>query len=677
MYRSITSFLNKASTFIKNNKTTIAEFINLNQEFDTNIENVKNYLASLLPNNSNSDENNISKSTEKDNSNTTKEKNNNQIEFANENDLNNLKSYKNTLADYQLNEKLKENKILNEKITQALNKADNLVNSQSSKSDVVNHNQILVDLIQEADKYLQTNTNNDKKEEEKGNKPIIPTLPPNFQFIRPNVSQYHKYPDYVSKYKKVNAHEIYKEIYDRSFSIQTLFHEKSGSVDVASGQGTAWLLDYHRSKSNSNKLKLFLASNIHVLNNFANTLSEENSKKFPQYVDPTGNTLVGIALGKAANPKLETLANNTLETSGLVSYYTNSDKMTGSSNVGFGETKWRTTKTQALSNPTLIFAAIDFMKEEATAAYKEKLKTVFKEKAENYLKLNSWDTNYQTKYQNWKTQGENPNLYVDFAVFSIDIDLEKTDETFKKWINDATNALDKYLKRLADTNELPNQDKNISKYMQTLDYYSKFKNMDKKDGIYEFALSNAQDLYIAGYPRLNNVTRFSHNNPLERNNNQTNDFLPPFNERFAYGANQNSFTADAYQFRLDTAFNNLVGASYGPNYTISFSSLYYGASGSLVYNDFGQMVGIYNVISSRTQAGDLLGSSGFAPFLLSTDVSNIDNSFVTYAYNLIDSTNNSLYPKQKDSYRSNLRVMFANGFDNTNDKTTALFPEGF
>ncbi len=103
-------------------------------------------------------------------------------------------------------------------------------------------------------------------------------------------------------------------------------------------------------------------------------------------------------------------------------------------------------------------------------------------------------------------------ITVDFAVFEVDVDLEKADETFKNWINDAIKGLDSYIDRLDKTNYLPNQDKNISKYMQTTDYVSASYDKSNQNNLW-----NAKDIYIAGYPSQGNNATWMQNNPTERN----------------------------------------------------------------------------------------------------------------------------------------------------------------
>nr|WP_307917009.1 hypothetical protein [Mycoplasmopsis bovis] len=50
----------------------------------------------------------------------------------------------------------------------------------------------------------------------------------------------------------------------------------------------------------------------------------------------------------------------------------------------------------------------------------------------------------------------------------------------------------------------------------------------------------------------------------------------------------------------DNYWNRVMASWYGYQYNINFSSLYYGASGSLAYNEFGQMIGIYNAVSAQS-----------------------------------------------------------------------------
>nr|WP_307921361.1 hypothetical protein [Mycoplasmopsis bovis] len=83
------------------------------------------------------------------------------------------------------------------------------------------------------------------------------------------------------------------------------------------------------------------------------------------------------------------------------------------------------------------------------------------EQYKNYKTKSGEIEHYKAAYDDFDSKKKVP-ITVDFAVFEVDVDLEKADETFKSWINDAIKGLDGYINRLNETNYLPNQDKNIS-----------------------------------------------------------------------------------------------------------------------------------------------------------------------------------------------------------------------
>ncbi|VEU77488.1 MIP family Ig-specific serine endopeptidase [Mycoplasmopsis meleagridis] len=576
-----------------------------------------------------------------------------------------LKTKIDKLNEYKVDSEIQKNHSLHSKIIDKANKSQNLYDNENASQSEIDSDIALIDkVLKEAENYKNGNTGTDNPSGEQ-----VPPIPPNFpNFFKQDRTKFNKYPDYASRYTPVKAEDIYKEIYDRTFSVQIYTHVKAENTDVQIDQGTAWVLDYHKSSNDQNKVKLFLATNVHVLGDFSNTMDTKIATSlFPQYSDPTGNTVSGIALGRAENPKFETLPNKTSQTSGNLSYFTNNEKLTQQA-TGNRNTYWATTYTKAIGKPTLIFAAVDFMKEEALEAYKDKISARIDET------LSSKDPNAEY-YKTWKTEGKKPHVYVDFAVFSVDIDLSQANDKLKKWVNDSTTAVDNYLKRLKDANNLPNQNKNVSSYMQTLDYVSKYLNPNKHDGDYEYALDSAKNLYIAGYPKAD-TTKFAHNNPTERNSETLADWYgTKYKDLFAYQSNDHEIQSGS--FRINKAWNKPLAGPYGVHYNISFSSLNYGASGSVVYNDFGQIVGVYDSVSTnREDSNDLLGKAGFAPLLQSTDISDLSNSFTSYAYNLIDGTDTNKYPKQKDSYRSNLEKLFPKGFED-GTKKTALFPNGF
>ncbi|WFQ90371.1 MIP family Ig-specific serine endopeptidase [Mycoplasma feriruminatoris] len=481
-----------------------------------------------------------------------------------------------------------------------------------------------------------------------------------------HVSNQHSYPDYVNKFQTVSAEEIYKELYDRTFSIKFLVKLKNGDV-LSNGTGTGWLLDYHKYE-NQNKYKLFIATNLHVLADFSNSLTEEQNKKF-NYYDPSGNKVVGIGIGKADNvTDFSKKSNKTNLLNEVTSFYLNSKDF---ENYAKGD-PWTIDKySDALSDSKLVFGAVDFMKKNAVKKHQNTLQrdalSYYEYKKKNHLNEDeeiAWDDFFKNKYI---------PIMVDFGVFEVDIDLSKADSTLKSWIESAINGLDRYLARIAKTDNLPNQDKNISNYLQTTDYVSAlFKKDNSENNLY-----NAKDIYIAGYPKNSYRSVWMQNNPIERNSSTlSSGWRNPTNDKtFAFANEIEEKVGRGLNFNIhDNYWHRVFATFYGYQYNVNFSSLYYGASGSLAYNEFGQMIGIYNNVKSNVEFGDLLQSATIAPFLQSNNIKVNDN--VIYAYNLIDGTDKTKYKYQKSSFRENLQKLYPNGFSDKS-KSTKLFKNIF
>ncbi|OAB48959.1 MIP family Ig-specific serine endopeptidase [Mycoplasmopsis gallinarum] len=495
-----------------------------------------------------------------------------------------------------------------------------------------------------------------------------PTPPPVF----PNFPTYdaaaHSYPSYVSNFTKLNPNDIYSEIYDLTFSFKYSWNEPSANGNNVIGdisQGTAWLIDYHQ-YANSNRYKLFMATNMHVLDYFGNTLSEELLTKL-NYKDPLNGSVHSFAIGKTQNrpSNFDAIPNNS---------YDRYKQVKG------GSTVYKSSTSGAMSNPEIIFAGIDFMDKSIydlakVNEYKEKYKEL----------INSDEASAKTKKINYLNTLDYIPYYTDFGIFAFDIDLDNTsDQTLREWITNAKNALDQYILRNKQRN-LPNHKTSDLPFF-TVDYMSKSSNLLANNSYYqvynEFALYNAKDVYIGGYPRnTNRETYWMQNNPTERNDeNLTTYFRSPNNKNaFSYATNDTEAKVVNNNVQVYTkVWNRPLLSFYGNNYNIKFSSLYFGASGSVVYNEFGQIIGIYNGVQASTAFGDLLKNATFAPLIQAGDfvVIGENTNQKMYAYNLIDATNKDLYPKQTKSYRENLRQIYKTGFtDGT--KTTALFIKGF
>ncbi|WP_434325296.1 MIP family Ig-specific serine endopeptidase [Mycoplasma capricolum] len=560
---------------------------------------------------------------------------------------------------------------LKTKTIDQLNKEDKLDILTKIKVHLASLNLIeLVNIVDELVNKLNQkeeikNTHKDKIEKNKDN--IVEIDDSKLEILESKyIPNQHNYPDYVKNFKTVSAEEIYKELYDRTFSIKFLVKLKDDGL-LSNGTGTGWLLDYHKYKG-QNKYKLFLATNLHVLADFSNSLTDKQNKEF-NYYDPSGNKVIGLGLGKADNVTDFSRKNNNWKSeTNIANYYLNNQQFKDYIGIDLWNTN---TYSDAISESKIVFGAVDFMNKQAISKYQDMIQ---KDALSyyNYKKANglneqekiSWNDFFKTK---------NIPIMVDFGVFEVDIDLDKADKTLKLWVENAVSGLDRYLLRLSKTEILPNQDKKISKYLQTTDYVSAlFKKDQTNKNLY-----NAKDIYIAGYPNNSYRSVWMQNNPVERNSSTlTSNWRSPTNDKtFAFANEVEEKAGTGLNFNIhDNYWHRVFATFYGYQYNINFSSLYYGASGSLAYNEFGQMIGIYNNVKSNVEFGDLLQSATIAPFLQSDNIKVGDN--IIYAYNLIDGTDKTKYKYQKSSFRENLQKLYPNGFSD-GLKSTKLFDDIF
>ncbi|MBN0919023.1 MIP family Ig-specific serine endopeptidase [[Mycoplasma] gypis] len=413
---------------------------------------------------------------------------------------------------------------------------------------------------QEQDSTSKNNseTNNNQ------NQPHPPVFPPSFNWNTPANNTDNQYPDFVNEYKIVDDNKLYSDIYKRTFAVaySTKLKELEGEQNdkIIEGQGTSWLLDYHKYINAKNKYKLFFATNLHVLSYFSNAMSSELLKHF-NYQDPTGNQLIGIALGKAQHQEKNSKA----------IYYANYTIFTDSN----FDSRWanKTQYTQGITNPRLVFAAFDYMDQASTKQYQEIIKQRYQEFIEHK------DSNNEKIIK--LNDGSDIPFYTDFAVFEVDIDLDKVDSTLTKWVREAIESLNNYAQYNTEHNQ-PNTTQS-QQLWQNIDYYSASQlNIDHM-------LTNAKDIYIAGYPSDNQQGQaWMQNNPLQRNSDEFSYFRSPKNkDAFAFATNN----VETASINIYTAvWNRLMASYYGVNYNIRFSSLYYGASGSMVLNQFNQLI---------------------------------------------------------------------------------------
>lgn len=498
------------------------------------------------------------------------------------------------------------------------------------------------------------------------------------------------YPKYTNKFWTLKSETLYKEIYDRTFSLAYGFNEydpkaeNGGNKDwVGTLGGTAWLLDYHKNTQNPNKYKLFLATNLHVIGYLSNTLTEEQDKHL-NYFDPTGFKANGIALGKQVQtPSFAAVANNTRNNQNPI-YYGN---MAGFSTVIKPTGSYKNLDS-VISNAKLIFAAVDFVKRSNVERYQESLLKAFDDDSKNSFEAKNTsiqkDRNvFDAKVEYQKQQNFVP-FYQDFGVFAVDVDLTNADATFKSWITNATAAVDKQVSRKY-TNLLPNNLDLLSP-TPSMDYVSASKYLSDDKNTFkwkELILPNAKNLYIAGYPADQNKAQWMKNNPIERSSRElTSAQNSSLKNNNLFSLQNGTWTSRSINDGSNSPslykelWHRYFAQDYGYNLDVNFSSLYFGASGSMVLDEFGQTVGIYNLVSQNATFGDLLKPAKFTQLTLTNPVLDEGGKLLMPAYNLLDGSDQAKFPEQTRSFRQNLRYLYQNGFEDGDNKT-ALFPDGF
>lgn len=492
--------------------------------------------------------------------------------------------------------------------------------------------------------------------------PEVPEIPINFPWLQ-DWSEFNKYPseEFMVKFETLKSQArkdwMYEEIWKRTFSFKYKIQEKEGSMPFEPVTGTSWIIDYHKYTNAPNKYKIFMATNLHVLEFFGNAGEKAADLN---YQDPAGFKVVDFALGRTERqPEWNDIPNN--------SWRDNVSKK--GSNVIF-----RYGSSSGISAPKLVYAAIDFIND--PQAYNGL--NLEKQKQDFYNQIKGLKTEVgMDAYNNARSYAEKLTkipYYSDFGIFEFDVDLNapNMDQTLKSWLTDAIFALEEYDGRKTLTS--PNRKYDDIPFL-VVDYISTWKDQ-LSQGYSEYtdvALSNAKDVYIAGYP-VNIVPYWMQNNPTERNNENIDYFKSPKNkDAFAFSSNDYSSKMESGNPSLKCFWHRPFLDFYGLNYNIKFSSLYYGSSGSVVYNEFGQVVGIYSGVSQNASFGDLMKPGSFTPLIQATNIE-FSNGKISYAYNLIDGSDKTKYPKQTNSYRENLRKLYPNGFSD-GSKRTKIFDE--
>ncbi|WNM13984.1 MIP family Ig-specific serine endopeptidase [Mesomycoplasma ovipneumoniae] len=451
----------------------------------------------------------------------------------------------------------------------------------------------------------------------------------------------------ASNLTKLTDAQAYEKLKNRTFAIAFNSVDKTDENnpnDVVKYEptGTGWLLDaaYNENKS---EVMLYIATNAHVFARSFNTLDTKYKDIFPEYfTEPNkGEKVDSFIIGvpkKEAN--IQAIDNNSRpDANNTPVYFINKQ-------LGERERDWY--RWNFLIIPKTVFVALN----------------IFDNQTNEQLK--------QTSSTSPGSQKINNGIGKDFAVFGLKVNLAKLDELISK--NDANKEnlqlfKDHIEKAIVDieqdiakfqTQQYPNHDKKAVPYI-SYDYtsiYQKGIAEPEKLGISESAIlsPNTTKLYLLGYPSLDGQQFLMRNYPK----NLTNKPFAISNDSFSNGLALN-----------DILSPNRSYSSFGFITFIENSGLYYGASGSLVINDYGLPVGIYSAVQTRGGNLDISGKAGYTPFVQIAD-------FDSYglAHNLIDGTNKKLFPKQEKSYRQNLKKLSENEGEFKDFRKTLLFPDG-
>ncbi|WP_341489947.1 MIP family Ig-specific serine endopeptidase [Mesomycoplasma ovipneumoniae] len=500
-----------------------------------------------------------------------------------------------------------------------------------------------------SDNTKETITTPPQNNSQNGQHDFVPHFNPNFihsgienaKRLREQQKQ-----ELASNLAKLTDAQAYEKLKNRTFAIAFNSVDKTDEsnpnyVVKYEPTGTGWLLDaaYNENKT---EVMLYIATNAHVFARSFNTLDSKYKDTFPEYFTEPNNGekvdsfIIGVPK-KEAN--IQAIDNNSRPDANNTPVYFINKQLGEGSEIGI---------EGIFDNPKTVFVALN----------------IFDNQTNEQLK--------KTSTTSPASQKINIGIGKDFAVFGLKVNLAKLDELiskndankenlqlFKEHIEKAIVDIEQDIAKF-QTQQYPNHDKKAVPYI-SYDYtsiYQKGIAEPEKLGISESAIlsPNTTKLYLLGYPSLDGQQFLMRNYPK----NLTNKAFAISNDSFSNGLALN-----------DILSPNRSYSSFGFITFIENSGLYYGASGTLVINDYGLPVGIYSAVQTRGGNLDISGKAGYTPFVQITD-------FDSYglAHNLIDGTNKKLFPKQEKSYRQNLKKLSENEGEFKDFRKTLLFPDG-
>lgn len=508
------------------------------------------------------------------------------------------------------------------------------------------------------------------------------TVPLTTSNLKPTSDNYFK----NTTFTKPNEEELYQEIYDRSFGVsftsKELWNETTQKFEdngYISQKGTTWLFDY-ATNSEKTKFTLFFGTNLHVITTIGNTHGHnseiaKNKTALFDYTDPTGNYSVGLTLGKPKQDptSFAAIKNNTPHSSNTGGQsLRNFTSVTEVPNLGEDVSKLIS------KAPELVFAGFGYMKDDEYKQFDQ----IVDQKTKEYLQNASASEKESARYywiNDFNQKSKKTEMYKDFAIFKIDVDFTKatsqSENDFKAYILKAVAAVDKSIKRVKE-NIVPNHDSSSIPYIR-YDYAGIQKNpdIDKNKNLknYEYSHQYVDNVLVAGFPGSEGNQFWGRNNPKERYSDFPNKTL---------GHRNISATVEGGHGSLTSFLHRPLFENHGFKYSnLPYSSLYFGSSGSVGYNDYGLPIGIYSDVSLRVSSeNDVSKFGSLSTFVQSSDITvNIgpDKMATMHAYDLIDGSDKARFPFQKTSYRENISLLFPQGLGSSKIMSTALFPNGY
>lgn len=464
---------------------------------------------------------------------------------------------------------------------------------------------------------------------------------------------------------KISEEKAYEKIKNRSFAIgfnsvdyalenDSGINKKNDSIIPFEPTGTGWLLDYawKNNNKNSGELMLYIATNAHVYNRAFNAMKndEVHKQQFPEYFTQESQKDARIDSFILAVPKKEANLNSipsgeSYGEQNNLEYFINTKKDTSKFDSDIASKTITFDEDKVFENPKTVFVALN----------------IFDDKNNDML-VDKVNNNAQRKYSG-----------KDFAVFGVKVNYNKLQEKAKsnvkynsllEHINNAIKSIDDDIIKFKKDKH-PNHNQGDVPYL-SLDYPSMWIDEEKpeseklnkiKYNIDANTSLNVERAYILGFPKIGNKQMLWRNYPKGSD-------IP-----------QDAFTGASF-FKgqpLDKVLDlNTKATGFGFNAFVDYSSIYFGASGSLVVNEYGLPIGIYSSVGKVDNEKDISKKGGFT-FLVQVH----NDPDKGPAHNLIDGSDSTKFPHQKKSYRQNLRWLSKQSDSEFKDfAKTAIFKEG-